>query len=366
MSPRIRVGKDMAIAVLWISFAFVFYVYVGYPLLLAIWRRFAHHPVRKANWEPPVSIVIAARNERDTIERKLRNCLDLDYPKERLEIVVSLDGPTDGTEKVVESWRLLGIKLLHSRVHQGKAAALKRGVAAARNAIIVFADARQRIDSRAIRELVANLHDPSVGAVSAELILLKDRAGQDQTDSKEAIGLYWRYEKWIRSTESQLHSTVGATGALYAIRRELFRPIPDDTILDDVLIPMIIALNGKRVLFEPRARAYDNVACCPQAEFRRKVRTLAGNYQLLAEMPIVLSIRRNPIFFQFVSHKVGRLLVPYFLATLLLSNCFLLHGFYLFTFVLQIFWYALAVAGRIAVGTQRAQHMHKPLVFGRS
>jgi hypothetical protein len=145
--------------------------------------------------------------------------------------------------------------------------------------------------------------------------------------------------------ESRIHSIAGATGAIYAIRKKLYEDLPEDTILDDVLTPMRAALKRTRVVFEPAAKAYDTVACCAVAEYGRKVRTLYGNYQLLTHLPQSLMPWRNPIFIQFVSHKVGRLLVPWALAAAFVANLFLLSGFYLATFVLQVAWYLAAVTG---------------------
>lgn len=335
---------NLAKLVFWTSFGFVFYVYAGYPLLLAAWRRAARRPVRKGEWEPRVSIVIAAHNEREVIENKIANCLELDYPRNRLQIIVALDAPTDGTENVV--WKYAGrmIDCLYYSPHRGKAAALNQAVAMAEGEILLFADARQRLDRRAVRELVANLRDPSVGAVSGKLILL-DEQGREAGDG---VGLYWRYEKRLRAMESDVHSMLGATGAIYAIRRELFRPLPEDTILDDVAVPMRIVLAGKRAVFEPAARAYDRVAASPAGEYGRKVRTLMGNYQLLTQFPALLLPWRNPVFWQFASHKVGRLLVPYFLVALFISNIFLRHGIYLFFFACQSGFYLLAFLGHFA------------------
>jgi cellulose synthase/poly-beta-1,6-N-acetylglucosamine synthase-like glycosyltransferase len=229
--------------------------------------------------------------------------------------------------------------------HRGKAAALNRAVKQARGEIIVFADVRQTFAKSAIRELVANFADSTVGAVSGELLLMSGPEDRERDEASSDVGLYWRYEKAIRSLESGVHSVPGATGAIYAIRRDLYRDIPEDTLLDDVLIPLQIVLGGKRAVFDPEAKAYDMVACCPLAEYGRKVRTLAGNYQLLVQAPQLLSPRQNPIFFQLVSHKVGRLLVPYALIALMITNAFMLHGFYAVMFSLQAGWYVCAAAG---------------------
>lgn len=356
------------LAVFWTAFALVAYVYVGYPLLLAAWSRLARRPVAKGAWEPSVSLVIAARNERGRIASKLDDCRRLDYPAEKLQLVVSLDGPTDGTEDVVRTWADSAdcpVVVVHSPHHGGKAAALNRGVAAASGEVLVFCDARQRVDRRAVRELVANLHDPSVGAVTGELVLLDgpepgsvlDAEGGEASDG---VGLYWRYEKGLRAMESRIHSTVGATGALYALRRELFRPIPEKTILDDVVVPMRVVLAGRRTVFEPAARAYDRV-CPPELEFVRKVRTLVGNFQLVRLMPELLHPRRNPVFLQFVSHKIGRLLVPHLLVVLLVSNLLLLEGFYLFFLICQGSWYLLAGAGALLSRRGRPERARGPV-----
>ena len=160
--------------IFWLSLSFVAYVYIGYPALLAMLQRVMRRPVKKQYWEPEVSIIIAAYNERQNIEKKLQNCLALDYPKRKLQILVSLDGPTDGSEFLVWQYAAKGVELVHSKEHRGKAAALNLAVARARGEIIVFADARQTFDQSAIRELVANFADPTVGAVSGELVL-RDR-----------------------------------------------------------------------------------------------------------------------------------------------------------------------------------------------
>jgi cellulose synthase/poly-beta-1,6-N-acetylglucosamine synthase-like glycosyltransferase len=327
--------------VFWLSFAVVFYVYLGYPAVLVLWRRIAPWRVKKQYREPTVTLVIAAHDERQNIEGKLKNCLALDYPKGKLQIILSLDGPTDGSEFVVWQYVSQGIELVHSREHAGKAAALNRALRRATGEIVVFADVRQTLSPNAIRELAANFADEAVGAVSGELLLMDE----SQQEAKTEVGLYWRYEKALRSMESDIHSIAGATGAIYAIRRELYEELPEDTILDDVLTPLRIVMRGKRTVFEPEAKAYDSVACCPLAEYRRKVRTLCGNYQLLASVPQAVSIRRNPIFIQFVSHKLGRLVVPWALLALFITNLFMLRGIYVLTFSLQAAWYAFAVIG---------------------
>src|SRR5262249_34557971 len=173
------------------------------------------------------------------------------------------------------------IKALAYPKRRGKAAALNYGIAVATGDIIVFADARQRFEPQAIRELVSTLADETVGVVTGELILGDKQRGR----IGEAQALYWKYEKWIRKNESRFDSSVGATGAIYAIKRKLWDPIPESTILDDVYTPMRISLDGYRIVFEEKARAYDQTASSSRQEFLRKARTLTGNYQLCQLLP---------------------------------------------------------------------------------
>jgi len=329
--------------VFYTSLTFILYVYLGYPILLWLWRWIAFHEVHKTDYEPSVTIIVAAHNESNSIERKILNLLALDYPARKVQIILSLDGPTDDTELLARKYETGTMQVLLMKEHAGKAEALNQAVSRATGRILVFADTRQSLDRSAVRELVSNFGDVSVGAVSGELMLL-DELGREAGD---AVGCYWRYEKQLRSLESDIHSTLGATGALYAIRRELYLPIPRHTILDDVAIPMNAVLLGKRVVFDRTARVYDLVASSPATEFTRKVRTLTGNFQLLKQMPELIAPWRNPVFIQFVSHKVGRLLVPYCLIMLFASNLFLKGAAYRGVLALQCAWYLLACAGAL-------------------
>jgi cellulose synthase/poly-beta-1,6-N-acetylglucosamine synthase-like glycosyltransferase len=217
---------------------------------------------------------------------------------------------------------------------------------AARGEILVFGDARQRWAPDAVRALVAGFADPGVGAVSGELILTED----DASVVGEGVGVYWRYEKFIRARESVVDSTVGATGAIYAVRRALFEPIPADTILDDVLIPLGVVRRGHRVVFEPAARAFDRVAATAVEEFTRKVRTIGGTFQLfVSQRRWLLHPGHNRLFVQTVSHKGLRLLSPLLVLALFVANAALVdHPFYAGLLVAQAAFYAAAGAGAVA------------------
>jgi cellulose synthase/poly-beta-1,6-N-acetylglucosamine synthase-like glycosyltransferase len=338
--------------VFWSAVALVAYVYVGYPLLVGAWAARRPRPWRRsASSLPTVSIVVAARNEAARLPGRIENLLALDYPRERLEIVVVSDGSTDRTDLVMASeaarrGRLDAQVRFVERPGDGKAAALNTGVALARHEVLVFADARQRFARGAVRALVASFDDPAVGVVSGELVL-DCEAGESASAAADGVGAYWRYEKWIRAREAAVGSMLGATGAIYAMRRAAWRALPHGTILDDVLAPMRAVCAGWRAVFEPDARAFDVTAPDTAAEHRRKTRTLAGNWQLLAMAPRLLVPGANPVWFQFVSHKVGRLLVPFALVAALASSAALAPESPLFqvAFGAQAVFYAFAAYG---------------------
>ena len=339
--------------IFWVSLGLVIYVYAGYPLVLAAWARVRGRERRVDDAVcPAVSIVIAARNEAARLPGRIENLLALDYPADRLEIVVVSDGATDCTRDVMAPYVALSERAGAPRIEfvevgpHGKAAALNAGVSAARHGVLVFADARQRFGRDAVRRLVANFGDPTVGAVSGELVL-DCEVGASTSSVGEGVGTYWRYEKWLRARESAIDSMLGTTGAIYAMRRACWQPLPDGTILDDVLAPMRVVLAGYRVVFEPTARAYDVTAPDAAAESRRKTRTLAGNYQVLALEPRLLVPILNRVWLQYVSHKLGRLAVPWALFALFVASATLARSsaVYFAATAAQALFYGLAIYG---------------------
>jgi cellulose synthase/poly-beta-1,6-N-acetylglucosamine synthase-like glycosyltransferase len=333
----------MMAVIFWTSAAIVLYVYFGYPVLLLVWSRLRPRPVQVHPGEPHVSVIIAVREEAEALERKIANLRSLDYPASQLQIVVVSDGHNRRTAAVLR--RNVGVVDAIFTRRGGKAQALNAGVEAARHDVLVFADVRQRFDRHALHGLVGPLADPTVGGVSGEL-MLDAESGEGSADIGEGMGGYWRYEKWLRRQESAIGSTMGATGAIYALRRSLWRPLPADTILDDVLAPMRAVLAASRVVFSSEALAFDPVA--PSGvELRRKIRTLAGNYQILRLEPRLLNPFRNPVWVQYMSHKVGRLLVPYALMALLVVSGLLAAAspFYALAFAAQVAFYGLAAYG---------------------
>lgn len=307
--------------IFFISALFIFYAYAGYPMILHFWAKLLPRKVRKSPPEDPpsVSVLIAARNEADNIGRRIDNLIAQDYPAALIEIIVVSDGSTDLTGDIVRdrigSAGEQAIRLIEHGENRGKPAALNAALEVASGEILVFTDVRQAFEPNAISELIANFSDPKVGAVSGELFF---REGSETTIKTE-MGLYWNIEKWVRRTESRIHSVAGATGAIYAARRELVGPIPESVILDDVLIPMRAVLAGYRTVFDSSAVAWDTVSKDLAQEKKRKVRTLLGNYQLFHLLPGLAIPGRNPIYFQFISHKFLRLLVPFFFIAMMLS-----------------------------------------------
>jgi biofilm PGA synthesis N-glycosyltransferase PgaC len=327
--------------VFWISVGLIAYTYLGYPLWLWIRSRWRRKPVRSAPYISFVSIIMVVRNEEKVLPRKLENLLNLNYPSDSLEIVVVSDASGDSTNQILSKHVTNPrIRVIFNPQQCGKAAGLNTAMSTARGEIVVFTDARQQIERDAIRILVDNFADPDIGSASGELMLGDPESGE----SERGMSVYWSVEKTVRELESAAGSVVGATGAIYAVRRKLLVKLPPETILDDVYIPMHVVRTGARVIFDPRARAWDSPDQGTAREFTRKVRTLSGNYQLLQIAPWLLS-STNPLRFQFVSHKLLRLVVPFALLAMLLA-CLLVRGaFYRGALILQLGFYALSLLG---------------------
>lgn len=292
---------------------------------------------------------MVVRNEEAVIARKLENLLTLDYPHAKLDLVVVSDGSSDRTPAILADYardRQVGARLqtLIKPASEGKAAGLNDAIKLATGEVLLFTDARQQIESNALRLLIENFADPDVGAASGELMLGDPTSGE----TGEGMGLYWRMEKKIRELESASGSVVGATGAIYCARRIFLDPLPAGTILDDVLLPMQIVRRGSRVIFDDRARAWDSPHLGEGREFSRKVRTLSGNYQLLQLAPWLLS-SQNAIRFEYINHKLSRLAVPFALLALLIASMFLPQPFYRAALGVQLAFYALSLAALAGV-----------------
>jgi glycosyltransferase involved in cell wall biosynthesis len=319
------------------------YTYAGYPLWMYLRSRVQPCPQRQGSILPTISIILAVHNGAGLLRQKVAHLLALDYPQDRMEIEVVSDGSTDGTDEILTEFRDPRIKCFRCPEHSGKAAALNIGMQSATGEILLFLDIRPWIESNALHLLISNFDDPRVGCVAGELVLRDD--GHD-AGAKAVGGLYWRYEQWIRNCEAKVDSPLGVYGGFYAIRRKLASALPQGTILDDMLQPLSVIRQGYRSVVDLRARVYDTWPKSLRGEFHRKVRTLAGNFQLLQLAPWLLS-RQNRLRFELISHKLMRLLVPLLLVILLTSSALLARGSQLYMGALagQIVFYVLAALG---------------------
>ena len=332
----------------WGSLLIVVYTFVGYPVVIAMLAKVFARPARKAELNPSVSVVMVAYNEAGRIRERIENLLDTAYPKDRLEIVVVTDGSTDATPGIVQEFNDRNVRAIVRSDRAGKSACLNVGIPEATGEIVVLCDARQKFAPETIPNLVSNFADERFGAVSGELFIERS-----ESSVGGGVDMYWKIEKYVREAEARMSSVVGATGAVYAIRRELFRPIPPDTLLDDVVIPMQIVMAGHRVGFDPSAPAFDPQTTDPVREKRRKLRTLAGNFQMLFRHPGWLLPWRTGIWWQVISHKYSRIAAPVFLLTMFVANAVLSSlPIYELLFYGHCGFYLLAMLGALMPGVR--------------
>jgi cellulose synthase/poly-beta-1,6-N-acetylglucosamine synthase-like glycosyltransferase len=326
----------------WSAAVLVVYAYVGYPALLMLLARHFGRPAGKTDALPSVTLLIAAHNEEAVIAARLENALALDYPGDRLEIMVVADGCTDDTCRIVERFADRGVRLVRQEPRQGKVSALNLGVPLSRGAIVVCTDANCFYRADALKKLVRNFADANVALVAGEKRILGKQG------SGEGEGLYWRYENAMKRYDSLLGSAMGATGEIFAIRRELWRTVAADTIIEDFVITMDLVQRGFRVLYDPEAVSEETASPSARDEFKRKVRIAAGGWQAVVRLRRLLSPIYGWPWFQYVSHRVLRwVLVPWLLPLLLLWNAILFPsaGVYRLTFFAQLAIYSAAALG---------------------
>ncbi len=327
----------------WICFGIVAYTYFLYPIFLVALNLAMRRDRHIGPVQTSVSILVPIHNEEQNLERRLDELARLIQASGMPgEIIVISDASTDRSVEIARRFSERGVRVLEMPAKQGKAAALNAGAAAAQHELLIFADARQRWADDALLRLTENFADANLGAVSGDLVL------ESAPGVLAGVGLYWRFEKWLRKQESRLGSQVGVTGAISAVRRALFHPIPPGTLLDDVFWPMHVVLQGYRVVHDERANAFDRLPERPHDEFRRKVRTLAGNYQLLTLLPwSALLPWSNRVWWQWVSHKLLRLIVPWALIGMFVSCIFLTENVYQIFLWVQTAAYGLGLLGLI-------------------
>jgi len=324
----------------------VLYTYFLYPAILFLTGKIV--PRRKRNtrpdYLPKVSLLIAAYNEEKVIREKVENSLNIDYPREKIEIIVASDGSDDRTNEIVSSYREKGVKLFAYKSRRGKMELINKSIPKTEGKIVVLSDANTMYQPQTIKELVKHFPDPQIGCVCGEL-KLHSPGGNSTGDGEE---LYWRYETFLKRFEGARGALLGANGGIYAIRRELFEPLPAEVIIDDFVIPMKIAAKGYQVIFEPRAIASEETCGNIRDEFTRRVRIGAGNFQAIGLTSRLLNPFRGFIAFAYWSHKIIRWFVPFLLIIMFSLNIFLLrYPFYLLIFILQGVFYLSAATGFI-------------------
>jgi len=330
--------------VFWVCAGLLFYVYFGYPVLLTLLARFSGAPKPESDLPAlPVTLLISAFNESQVIGAKLENALALEYPRDRLEIMVISDASDDGTDEIVGQFSAKGVHLLRQEPRMGKTAGLNLGVSQARGQILVFSDANAMYQPDALRRLVRHFSNPKVGYVVGNARYYEKGT---ESSSAQSEGLYWKLETYLKKKESIFGSVVGGDGAIYAIRRELFSPLlPTD--INDFLNPLQIIARGFTGVFEPAAICYEEAAENFSQEYRRKVRIISRSLNALRRVPEVLNPKRNTRhWFLLVSHKVLRWFAPFFLILCFTASLALWPSpFYRIAALLQAGFYLLALIG---------------------
>ncbi len=323
----------------WISIALVAYAYVLFPLLCALLAKtFGKSPRSFDDFTPALTVIVASYNEEAKIATRVADILQQDYPADRLQVLVVCDGCSDQT--AVRAKIDPRVRVLELPNNQGKAAALNAAMKTVTTDFVAFTDSRQRFAQGSLRALIAAFADESVGAVTGELVI--GNADQSTNAAGEGVGLYWRMEKRLRSDEAALNWLHGVSGACYALRKSCYRDMPAGTILDDMWVPIHTRFAGYRVWMARNAIAYDVASARADEEFHRKLRTLAGNWQLMIRAPRIINPFANPVFFAWFSHKFCRLLVPWCLLLALLTPLFIQQPIYWLAWFAQLAGYSIA------------------------
>lgn len=299
----------------WLCVGSILYTYLGYPLLLWLLARGKPEHPSGMFTTPPVTVLIAAYNEASVIARKLENTLALNYPLDRLQILVAADGSDDATPDIVKSFAERGVELSYNPERRGKMAAINRAIPQVRGEVIVFSDANNMYAVEALRELIGHFADPKVGAVTGAKVI---ESGDGALGESE--GLYWKYESFIKERETRLGSCSGVAGEILALWRDLYQPPPDHIINDDFYIAMSVIKRGYRVVYAPRALSAERVSATAQDEMVRRARIIAGRYQAIALAGELLPWNQPLVVWQIVSHKFLRPLVPVAMIGALLAN----------------------------------------------
>jgi len=345
----------------WFLFLLITYHYFVFPLLVVVWAFIKNLKVRKKTKTPTVTLIIAAYNEEKCIRAKIENCFSLDYPAEKLEIIIVSDGSTDATPTLVEEYENRGVTGLFSPPRRGKTSALNRAVERATGNILVFSDANSMFRVDAIKQLVANFADETIGGVSGRKSIKVNTA----REASRGDSLFWKVESYLKSRQSRAGSITTGDGEIFAVRRTLYEEIPEEIINDDTAITFRIIQAGFRVIYEPAAVSEEEASIVLKDDFNVKVRMVSGGYQTLQYFGDVIFPPRDFFAVQFISHKILRWTMPVWLAALFTVNLFLLQGWYLVFFLLQVAFYLLALWGYIMKkqGKEPGKFLYIPLYY---
>jgi len=334
------------------SFLILLYSYIGYGLLLyllvKIKRLFSKKTSTESDpyYEPEITLIVAAYNEEDIIEQKIKNSLDLDYPSDKLRLIFVTDGSVDATPGIIGKYNQ--IKLLHEEGRKGKLSAMNRAIKFVETPYIIFSDANTLLNSESVREIVKHYADPRVGGVAGEKKIISQVRDKAVAAGE---GIYWKYESFLKRLDSEFYSVVGAAGELFSIRTSLFHEVPPDTIIEDFVQSLQLCKDGWLVRYEPNAYATESASSSMQEEQKRKVRIAAGAFQAMIILKGLFNVFRYPVLsFQFISHRILRwTLCPLCLVTGLISNLLLVYynegRLYIVVLLAQIVFYAMAFTG---------------------
>lgn len=333
--------------IFWTLLGITFYAYLGYGILIWVLVKikavFTKKVPHNYNFLPEVTILVAAYNEQDCIEDKIKNSLAIDYPKDKLKIAFVTDGSTDNTAEIISQYA--DIQLFHKVGRSGKMAAINRVMPLISTPITIFSDANAMLNTESVREIVKHFSDQKVGVVAGEKRIVKSTGKTTEVGE----GIYWKYESSLKKLDSELYSAVGAAGELYAIRTELFEELESDTLLDDFVLSLKICQNGYVTAYEPNAYATETASLNSAEELKRKIRICAGGFQSTFRLTGLLNPFKNgTLTFQYISHRLLRwIVVPFALVFLVVINAVLIEQnlFYQFSFIAQILFYSMAVLG---------------------
>lgn len=345
----------------WILIALILMVFPGYPLFLWLASRLVRRPVDKADIQPSVSFIIAAYNEELVIRQKLENALAIDYPAELFEIIVASDCSSDNTDSITEEFADQGVILNRLEERGGKTANQNSAINRSRGDILVFSDASALYEPDAIKKLVRNFNDPEIGCSAGRLVHFAERTRQLVNEKNQ----YTSFEQRLKTMESSIFSIIGVNGPIYAIRRELARPLPED-LTSDFITPLDVILQGFRTVYEPEAISYEEVPRTHATEFRRKIRTVRAGVTVMAAMVALLNPFKYfwPCVF-LIGHKILRWLLVWNLAALFVVNCFLIgvSPWYQVSLALQAMFYLAAALGELLKGRGAPRILSLPYFF---